>query len=339
MPRDAIVIHPDFDAKWPFAADDLAQAWRTEIGPVNFIRLSIADKRKLGEILDEPARVDRLVSMDVPLTTACVRSMTSLRQASFNRKGQLPADVEAALRDADVRVVRHLDKSYWSESVAELAVGLVIASLRDIVGRHRAIVAGDRAVWDYRPPEGRSRPDARGEQFADDPRFVNGTVSGKRVRIVGAGNIASRFAALCRALGADVAAFDPFAAGPAFQLSGARRVHDLSLLMRDADIFAPLVPMTDSTRGLVAAEHIDGLRAGSLVVLATRAGVCDMSRLRERVINGELALAADVFDTEPLPTTDPLLGCPNVVLTPHIAGRTRDANRTWAQQLLSFYQI
>jgi phosphoglycerate dehydrogenase-like enzyme len=51
-----------------------------------------------------------------------------------------------------------------------------------------------------------------------------------------------------------------------------------------------------------------------------------MTTLRERVLADELALAADVWDVEPLPIDDPLLGRHNVVHTPHIAGRTRDAN-------------
>jgi hypothetical protein len=65
----------------------------------------------------------------------------------------------------------------------------------------------------------------------------------------------------------------------------------------------------------------------------TRAPVCDMPTLRERVLADELALAADVWDVEPLPLDDPLLGRHNVVHTPHIAGRTHDANLAWAENL------
>src|ERR687890_1985972 len=72
---------------------------------------------------------------------------------------------------------------------------------------------------------------------------------------------------------------------------------------------------------------------GSLIVLVTRAAVCDMTPLRERVLADELALAADVWDVEPLPLDDPLLGRQTVVHTPHIAGRTRDANLAWAENL------
>jgi len=108
--------------------------------------------------------------------------------------------------------------------------------------------------------------------------------------------------------------------------------------VRDADIFAPMVPLTDKTRGLVTAEHLRALPKGCLVVLVTRAAICDMPTLRERVLADELSLAADVWDVEPLPLEDPLLGRHNVVHTPHNAGRTRQANEAWAEKLAAQFE-
>jgi phosphoglycerate dehydrogenase-like enzyme len=120
-------------------------------------------------------------------------------------------------------------------------------------------------------------------------------------------------------LGADVAAWDPYAAEPGFHRAGSRRVHHLSELVKDAEIFAPMLPLKNDTHGLVTAEHINALPKG-------------------RVLADELALAADVFDIEPLPLDDPLLGRHNVVHTPHLAGRTRDANYQWADDLLAQFE-
>lgn len=92
-----------------------------------------------------------------------------------------------------------------------------------------------------------------------------------------------------------------------------------------------MVPLTDKTADLVTAAHIGALPRGTLV---TRAGICDMTAVRRRVLAGELSLAADVFDVEPLPLDDPLLGHPNVVHTPHNAGRTKQAGERWAEMLL-----
>ena len=75
-----------------------------------------------------------------------------------------------------------------------------------------------------------------------------------------------------------------------------------------------------------------------LVVQVTRARVCDTEALYRRVLNDELALAADVFDPEPLPPDSPLLGRHNVVHTPHAAGRTRDANHAFADDAIARFK-
>ena len=72
--------------------------------------------------------------------------------------------------------------------------------------------------------------------------------------------------------------------------------------------------------------------------LVTRADICDMPSVRRRVLADELALAADVFDVEPLPLNDPLLGRHNVVHTPHNAGRTRQANELYAAMLVAQFE-
>ncbi len=95
-----------------------------------------------------------------------------------------------------------------------------------------------------------------------------------------------------------------------------------------------MMPLVDATRGIVSAAHVDALPKGCLVVVVTRMGIIDAPALRRRVLANELALAADVFDIEPLPFDDPLLGRDNVVHTPHLAGRTVDANIAWAQAVL-----
>jgi phosphoglycerate dehydrogenase-like enzyme len=260
--------------------------------------------------------------------------MPALKEAAILREyGPLKDDALAeALRGRNVKTYQQRSEGFWGESVSEFALALTLCALRRIPQTHAAMIHA-HDVWDYSPAGGMGKPGQRGHQFGDDLRFTNGTVEGKRVRIVGAGNIASRYASFMRTLGADVAAWDPFASEPAFHRAGSRREHHLERLVRDAEIFAPMVPLTDSTRGLVTREHINALPKGCLVVLATRALICDMPAIRRRVLKDEIALAADVFDVEPLPLDDPLLGRHNVVHTPHNAGRTKETNTRWAEML------
>ncbi len=156
--------------------------------------------------------------------------------------------------------------------------------------------------------------------------------------MVGAGNIGSRYASWCAALGAKVAIWDPFAPDASFIAAHAERRFHLAELVVDADIFAPMVPLTTSTRGLITAELIDTLSLRSLVVQVTRAAVCDTAALYRRVLNDELALAADVFPTEPVPLDSPLLGRHNVVHTPHSAGRAMAANHAFADDAVARFR-
>jgi phosphoglycerate dehydrogenase-like enzyme len=331
-----IAVHPKFDATWPFAADHFAALWRAQ-GPLTFVRLEHDDARPLHELHEAErhlANVERLVALNVPVTVAAVQRMPCLKEAAIISNYGAPDD--AALRDAlsarGVRQYAQQNEGFWGQSVAEFALALTLCVLRRIPQTYAAMNQG-HDIWRYSPPDGIGQPGQRGQQYGDDSRFTNGTVEGKRVRVVGAGNIGSRYASFVKMLGADVAAWDPFAAEPAFHRTGARREHHLDQLVQDAEIFAPMLPLTDGTRGIVTRELIYALPKGCLVVLATRALICDMAAIRERVLADEIALAADVFDVEPLPLDDPLLGRHNVVHTPHNAGRTRQANERWAEML------
>ena len=104
------------------------------------------------------------------------------------------------------------------------------------------------------------------------------------------------------------------------------RTNEIEGLVEHAQVLVVAVPPTPTARGLLTRERIGRLQRGALVVVITRAAAIDMAALRERILADELMGAFDVYDTEPLPVDDPLRGRPNVVHTPHIAGRTRDAN-------------
>jgi D-3-phosphoglycerate dehydrogenase len=143
--------------------------------------------------------------------------------------------------------------------------------------------------------------------------------------VIGLGAIGSRVARWCVALGATVRGFDPFVPEARVREWGVAPV-ELDRLVEESEVVFVLVPPTPSAKHLLNRERIGRLRQGALVVAVTRAHAIDMAALRERIVAGELAGAFDVYDIEPLPPDDPLRGRANVVHTPHIAGRTRDAN-------------
>ncbi|MCB1105174.1 MAG: hypothetical protein KDK74_10620 [Cephaloticoccus sp.] len=335
--HSAILVHPRFDGVWPWTADHAHRIWQRE-GSVEFLRLGSDEKQLVTQLLQTSQKIERLLILGYNLTVADVEQLPRLREFAWIEGGYgldetRQVEVLAALRSRGAKLIRHQSEGFWGQSVSEFGFALTLSGLRRIPQLHREMITNTR-TWYYEPPNGVGQPSVRGQQYGDDSCFTNGTLEGKRVRIVGAGNIASRYASFCHFFGADVAAWDPFASEPCFHRSGARREHFLDRLVHDAEIFVPMVPLTDKTAGLVTAAHIDALPRGTLVVLVTRAGICDMTAVRRRVLAGELSLAADVFDVEPLPLDDPLLGHPNVVHTPHNAGRTKQAGERWAEMLL-----
>lgn len=334
----ALLVHPSFDGIWPFAADHAHQLLRSQ-GSVEFVRLSRNDDRCASQLLERPADVRRLVTLHVPFTSGCLDVMPNLREAVILQGQTARADLatEEEIRRKGIRIIRHQSQGYWGQSVAEFGLALTLCGLRRIPQLHHEILS-ELGPWNYDSENGVGLPRGRGQQFGDDVRFASGTLEGKRVRIVGAGNIASRYASFCHFMGADVAAWDPFASEPCFHRAGARREYFLERLVRDAEIFVPMVPLTADTREIVTAENLKALPKGTLVVLVTRAAIVHVPTLRRRVLADELALAADVFDIEPLPIADPLLGRHNVVHTPHNAGRTREANERYAEMLVEQFE-
>jgi phosphoglycerate dehydrogenase-like enzyme len=316
-----IVVHPSFDRIWPFAADRMRELLEPRTA-LTFQRLFADNDGALADVIQNPESVARLISLGLRLRGHDLQALPLLREAFVTAWGIQPDDEIAALLQArGIRQLQHRSEGYWGQSVAEFALGLTIDGLRRIPQAHHEMIISP-GIWEW-----------PFQQFCDDPNFVNGTIEGKRVRIVGAGNIASRYASFVHMLGADVAAWDRSSPEPAFHRAGARKAFSLDYLVQDADIFAPMVPHTPSSEGLITAEHIRALPKGCLVVLVTRGAILDFSELRRRLLADELSLAADVFDIEPLPQNDPLLGRHNVVHTPHNAGRTKDANYRYAEAL------
>ncbi|WP_291011639.1 hydroxyacid dehydrogenase [Hydrogenophaga sp.] len=153
-------------------------------------------------------------------------------------------------------------------------------------------------------------------------------VAGKTLGLVGFGHIGQLTARLAKAIGMHVIAHDAFMAAdaPAYGQSGVRCV-DLDELVARADVISLHVPLVDSTRGLFDATRLGQMKPGAVLINTARGGVVDELAVAVALKGGSLGGAAiDVFETEPLPASPHWQGCPNLVLTPHIAGVTTESN-------------
>jgi (S)-sulfolactate dehydrogenase len=102
----------------------------------------------------------------------------------------------------------------------------------------------------------------------------------------------------------------------------------LEELLAQADAVSLHVPLTDATHGLLNTARIAAMKPGAVLVNTARGGIVDEDAQAQALRDGRLGGAAlDVFEHEPLAAGSPLAGAPNLILTPHIAGVTRESNQ------------
>jgi len=153
-------------------------------------------------------------------------------------------------------------------------------------------------------------------------------IAGKKLGLLGFGSIGQLTAGLARGLGMQVQAHDALMAPehPAFSECGVRGV-GLDELITTSDVLSLHVPLVDTTRGLFDAGRLACMKRGAVLINTARGGIVDEVALAAALRSGHLGGAAiDVFGSEPLPTSPHFDGCPNLLLTPHIAGVSAESN-------------
>jgi phosphoglycerate dehydrogenase-like enzyme len=154
------------------------------------------------------------------------------------------------------------------------------------------------------------------------------TLIGKRVVVLGAGDLAVNLAARLTPFETEVTLVGRQAR------PGVRALTDIDGLLPSADVVVAMLPGDQSTHRLIDAEFLAKLRDGAVVVNAGRGGTVDTEALLAELTSGRLRAALDVTDPEPLPKGHPLWSAPGLLLTPHVAGSTVGAwERAWAVAL------
>jgi phosphoglycerate dehydrogenase-like enzyme len=190
-------------------------------------------------------------------------------------------------------------------SVAEGAVLLMLATLRCL------------PVLDRATREGRGWPSdpVLGETVRD--------IGACTVGLVGYGSIAKHVAGIVAAMGATVLHTSTRDDG----LPGWRPLQEL---LAASDIVSLHLPLTDTTRGLVDRDALAHMKPGAVLINTSRGAIVSESALIDALRDGRLGGAGlDVFDVEPVPPDNPLLGLDNVVLTPHVTWYTVDTMRRY----------
>lgn len=192
--------------------------------------------------------------------------------------------------------------TYCTENVAEHALALLLAMTR-------AVTAGDAAMHG-----GGWRSSA----------IAPVRLAGRTLGIIGLGRIGRRVAELGAAFGCTVIAHD---VRTDLVLPDGVRLTGLTELMAEADFVSLHTVLNESSHHLVNASLLAGAKPGMLLVNTSRGGIVDQAALLAAVESGVVAGAGlDVFETEPLPPDSPLRSCPAIVLTPHEASSSAEAD-------------
>lgn len=201
----------------------------------------------------------------------------------------------AAAQGVTVRTIR----GYGDRGVAEHAIALIFAAVRQITRMDREIRAGN---WQVR------------DSFE---------LPGKVLGVIGTGGIGAETARIGAALGMTVMAWNR--SGVPKDLPC--RAAELDAVIAEADILSLHLGLTPETRGLLDARRLKAMKSGAVLVNTARGALVDEAALIQCLASGHLRHAAlDVFDTEPLPAGHPLARLDNVTLTAHAGFMTREAS-------------
>ena len=195
----------------------------------------------------------------------------------------------------------------YSIGAAELAVGMMIALLRQIPASDRAMKAG---AW--------ATPMTR-------------VLHGKMLGIVGLGHVGRHVARITAAFGMRILAWSPRLDHAAAHAAGAEPA-ELDDLLAACDIVSIHATLSPQSRGLIDARRLGLMQRSAILINTARGAIVDEAALVEALAAGRIAGAGlDVFTQEPLPPDHPLRHLPNVVLTPHLGWPTDEAYADFAR--------
>jgi phosphoglycerate dehydrogenase-like enzyme len=253
-----------------------------------------------SRMLELAGQFDAYLCGDDALTRAVLqKSLPRLKVVSKYGIGLDKIDVAAA---TDLRIPVLFTPGVNHTTVAEHTFALLLAAVRNLVVEANHVAAGR---W---------------------TRITGNEVCGKTLAIVGFGRIGREVAIRARAFGLRVIGYGNYWDEDFARWHDITRVESFDDLLAQADFISLHTKLTAKTRHLIHAGNIGRIRPGAVIVNCARGEILELPALVAALKSGHLkAYAADVLDQEPPPADHPLLGLPNVILTPHIGSRTHES--------------
>ncbi len=247
---------------------------------------------------DPPAGIEDVVFYVLPYMGAEDNGRLMAQMTSLQVAQSLSAGVETIRPYVPTGVTFANARGVHDASTAELAVGLMLASLR---GVPEYVRAAERAAW--APSQHRSLAD-------------------RRVLLVGYGAVGAAVERRLQGFECEVRRVARRSRPASDNSPQVSSYDDLPELLSWAEVVVLTVPLTDETRGMVDAGFLAAMPDGALLVNVARGPVVDTDALVTETSNGRLSAALDVTDPEPLPAGHPLWSHPSVLVVPHVGGAT-----------------
>lgn len=268
----------------------------------------VADNQDPNNYLDEMKDADALIVRIAKCDGHAIENSPNLKVIGRTGVGYDSVDVKTATAHG-IPVV--ITPGANNRSVAEHAVAMMFALSKNLVEAQQEMCKGN---WEI-----------RGAKKAFE-------LEGKTIGILGLGAIGRETAKICEGCGMKVAAYDPFLSKEQVEGYGAVYYENYEDLLKVSDVVSIHVPLTDETKNMISKKQLTEMKKTALIINCSRGGIINETDLVEALKAGEIAGAGTgVFCSEPPKTDDPLLNCPNLIVSPHSAAQTREAVIKMAQ--------
>ncbi len=261
--------------------------------------LTVYDMTSPVEVCDRIRDAEIVVTNKIYLGKDEMGAAKNLKLIAVTATGYNNVDIkEANKRGIKVANV----KGYSTESVAQYTIACVMSLMMNLNRYDKAVKAGE---WES-------------SNTFTLLKYPIVEMKGKKLGIVGYGDIGKRVGDMAEALGMEVIV----AKRPGAHYDEPTRV-DFQKVLQNVDVLCIHCPLSDETRNLISSKEIDMMKKGAFIVNPARGGIIDENALAEALSEGKLGGAAlDVLEQEPPKGGSPLFALDNIIVTPHIAWTT-----------------
>jgi D-3-phosphoglycerate dehydrogenase len=253
---------------------------------------------------------DAVVTGYAPLTMSIMEEAPRLRVIGVSRGGPVNVDLEAAT-SLGIMVLRTVGRN--AVSVADQTLGMILSESRNISRLHHSLTTGRY----FKEVEEHGR-----QRYMSDFRWME--LEGKKLGLIGYGQVGKRVAVRAKAFGMSVMVYDPFVDEGTLSGEGCTKA-DLDDLLDSSDFVSIHARLTSETKHMIDDEALKKMKPTAILVNTARGEIIDEVSLVKALKENWIAGAAlDVFEYDPIDRGNQLLSLDNVTLTPHSAGRSPD---------------